>query len=254
MPKRYDSDLTDAQWQAIAPMIPVQRSRSHPPRQMLDAMLYLVKTGCQWRLLPDSFPPWTAVYYRFRRWLHAGVLMRLHEALRAAVRVRAGRKAAPSAAVLDSQAVKTSMLGGVRGFDVGKRVKGRKRHLLVDTMGLIISLAVHLAACSDSRGSVLVLRRTAAQHLRHVWADANYAWVPRSVVDRLIGARLEVEPRGHPSRSRTGFTLERRRWVVERTFGWFEGYRRLSKHFERQCATSEAMIRLAMTRLMLNRL
>lgn len=248
MAKPFGSSLTDDQWEAIKTLFPVQRRRLHHPRQILDALLYLVKTGCQWRYLPPCFPPWTAVYYHFRRWKATGRLRRAHDAIRALVRTRKGRKSAASLGLLDSQSVKTTMLGGVRGFDAGKKIKGRKRHVLVDTMGFIIALVVHSAAVSDGRGAVEVLRRATSQRLCRVIADAGYASVPGGLVWRLFGWIFEVV-----RRSRKGFEVMPKRWIVERTFAWFGGYRRLSKDYERQCATSEAIIHLTMIRIMLNR-
>lgn len=217
---------------------------------MLDAMLYLVKTGCQWRSLPTSFPPWTAVYYRFRRWMRSGVLLRLHDALRALVRVRAGRHAQPSLGLLDSQSVRVASQGGTRGYDGGKRIWGRKRHILTDTMGLLIALVVHSARTHDSQAAAGVLSRTVAPRLRRVMADQGYQATPKSMVRRAFGWELEIVERAPAP----GFVVVPKRWVVERTFAWLSGYRRLLRDVERECRTSEAMIRLAMTRIMLNRL
>ena len=217
---------------------------------MLDAMLYLVKTGCQWRLLPGCFPPWTAVYYRFQRWLRSGVLLRLHDALRALVRVRSGRAAQPTRGLLDSQSVRVANQGGVRGFDGGKKVYGRKRHVLTDTMGLLLCVVVHSARTHDSQHAVEVLQRAVAPRLRSVVADEGYKATPASMVERLFGWTLERQARLDAA----GFSVVPTRWVVERTFAWLGGYRRLLRDVERDCRTSEAMVRLAMTRIMLNRL
>lgn len=217
---------------------------------MIEAMLYLVKTGCQWRSLPPSFPPWTAVYDRFRRWLRAGVLLRLHDALRALVRVRSGRAAYPSLGLLDSQSVRVANQGGVRGFDGGKRIWGRKRHVLTDTMGFIITLVVHSARTHDSQAAAHVLARAVSPRLRKVVADEGYRATPGSMVERLFGWDLEIVPRLDGA----GFAVVPQRWIVERTFAWLGGYRRLLRDVERDCRTSEAMVRLAMTRIMLNRL
>lgn len=253
--RRYGSDLTDAEWEAIAPLLGPQRRRRHDARLLLDAVFYLVRTGCQWRALPEPFPPWQSVYYHFRRWRRAGLVAQAHDRLRALTRQRAGREPTPSAAVIDSRSVRTSAQGGVRGYDAGKRVKGRKRHVVVDTLGLLLAVEVHAADVPEGQRAPHVLARVRAPRLEVVYADASYQGTPAGLVWRVFGWRFEVvRRRGRPGAARRGFALEPKRWVVERTFGWLEGYRRLSKDYERLCATSEAMVQLAMTRLMLHRI
>lgn len=259
--QRYRSDLTDAQWEAIKPLFDYQRRRKHELRSVLDAIFYLVKTGCQWRALPEPFPPWQSVYYHFRRWSRSGAIERAHDQIRRLTRRRAGRADAPRAAVIDAQSVRTSTQGGVRGFDAGKRVKGRKRHLVVDTLGLMLGLEVHAADLAESQRAPHVLARVAAKAppLEVVFGDSGYEPTPPGLIGRVFGWRCEVvrrrdrRNRGRGTR-RDGFALEPRRWIVERTFGWLEGYRRPSKDYERLCLTSETMIQLALTRLMLNRI
>lgn len=251
MPKPYSSSLTDAQFETIAPLFVGQRLRRHRLRDVLDAVFYLVKTGCQWRLMPESFPPWQTVYYHFRRWRRSGLLRRMHTALRAVTRLRAGRRLDPSLGLLDAQVVKTSTQGGPRGYDGAKRVNGRKRHVVVDTMGLLMAVVVHSAHEADSQAAVRVLHRIASRRFVRVLADAGYGPTPKGLVWRVFGWALSVVPRSSEGR---GFRVVPKRWIVERTFGWFEGYRRLSKDVERHTATSEAMIELAMSRLMLGRI
>ena len=251
--RRYGSDLTDAQWEAIAPLFDHLRLHRHHPRTVLDALFYVVKGGNQWRQLPDSFPPWQTVYYHFERWMRTGLLDRVHARLRRRTRLRAGREPTPSAAVIDAQSVKTSTQGGVRGFDGGKLVKGRKRHILVDTMGLIWAVLVHPAGINDSQRAPHLLDRVQGlvPRLEVVFADQGYLGTPPGLIWRVFGWLWRIVAREPHQR---GFAVLEKRWIVERTFGWFEGYRRLAKDYERLCETSEAMVLLAVTRLMLNRI
>lgn len=171
VPKPYSSSLTDAQFQTIAPLFHGQRLRRHSLRDLLDGLFYLVKTGCQWRLLPACFPPWQSLYYHFRRWRRRGLIRRMHTLLRAITRRRAGRQMEPSLGLLDAQVVKTSTQGGVRGYDGAKRTKGRKRHLVVDTMGLVMAVVVHSAHEADSQAAVRVLHRIVSRRVVRVLAD-----------------------------------------------------------------------------------
>jgi putative transposase len=223
----------------------------------LDAVFYVVKGGIQWRLLPREYPKWQSVYSYFRRWRRDGTWRRLHDSLRAAARRQAGRHKHPTAGCLDSQSVRTTEAAApeTRGCDWHKRVKGRKRHLLVDTQGLVMAAAVTTANVQDKAGALLTLGRLggAGKKLRRVWGDGAYrtaqghlaAWVERH------GISLAAV---QPPAGRRGFAVLPRRWVVERTFSWLYQSRRLSKDYERLPETSEALIYVAMTRLMLRRL
>ena len=257
--QRNDSDLTDAQWEAIEPLLRDQRLRRHALRDLLDALFYVVKGGVQWRMLPKTYPPWQTVYYHLRRWEATGLLERVNHALREAVRREAGRDPSPSAAVIGSQSVKTTHVGGPRSFDGGKRVNGRKRHILTDTLGLLLAVLVHPAGVHDSQrvphraGGRPPLDRVQGRvpRLEVVFADQGYEATPTGLIWRVFGWLLQIVER-EPGQK--GFVVLKKRWVVERTFAWLGLSRRLSKDYEVLPEVSEAMVLLASIRLMVRRL
>ncbi len=249
---RYGSDLTDSQWEIIKHFVDYKRKRDYDIRQVVNAMIYLVKTGCQWRYLPHHYPTWSVVRYYYDRWRSRGIFERIMRALRGQVRRKAGRKTSPSAAIIDAQSVKSSFMGGPRrGFDNFKKVKGRKRHLIVDTMGLILAVIVHAAHEHESQTAMTLLEKIYKRvpRLRRIFADGAYRGDLIERVNERFDWLIDVV-KGEGK----GFQVLPKRWVVERTFAWFEGYRRLSKDYERLPENSETMVQLAMIRLMINRI
>jgi putative transposase len=284
--RRYPTDLSDGEWRCICPLLPEPtgrgRPRLHGLRAILNAVFYILKSGCPWRLLPREFPPWKTVYDWFRRWRLDGTWERLNAELRERLRCHLGRDPNPSAAIVDSQSVRTTGVGGKeRGFDPAKKVEGRKRHLLVDTEGLVLKVNVHSAHVPDQDGLRVLLESAQARisRLKHLWVDAGYQGRGRRWAEEVLGLGVEVvrkPPKPLPEKvARTwaeewakegkevdwqvlmpprGFQVLPRRWVVERTFAWISHNRRMSKDYERLSVTGEAFVYAAMTRLMVRRL
>jgi putative transposase len=256
--RRYDTDLTDEQFALIQPHLPRRKATGRPPadlRAVLNAILYLVRTGCQWRLLPKDFPPWSTVHTWYRRWRRDGTWERLNEALRQQVRRRAGRHPSPKSSAVDSQSVKTAGQGGEAGYDAGKKVAGRKRHIWVDSMGLLLAVLVTGADTHDARAACDLLHLRVwdeLPRLKVVYADTAYrAGCLREEVFAWSSFRLHVV--GRPADA-AGFVKLPQRWVAERTFAWLGRSRRLSKDCERLPESSAAMIQISMTHMMLRRL
>jgi putative transposase len=259
MRKSYPTDLSDEEWACLKTHLPASkrpsRLRAHPLRDIFDAIFYVVRSGCPWRLLPGDFPPWPTVYYHFRKFRMSGLWHRIFSLLRTAERKRAGRDLTPSAAIMDSQSVKTTEEGAAsNGYDAHKNVKGRKRHLLVDTLGLPLSVCVTSADVQDRAGARLLLAGLGPllPRLRKIWADGAYSGKELAKwCEEREGSDLEVVER---DREAKGFEVVPKRWIVERTFGWLRRDRRLAKDYEREVQTSETLVEVAMIRLILKRL
>jgi putative transposase len=259
----YPTDLSDEQWNLLQLVLPppkAPKTRGRPPadwRRICNGVLYFVRAGCAWRLLPRDFGPWQTVYHYFRLWTRQGRWQIIHQLLRDAVRTEAGKRREPTAAILDSQTVRSADQAGERGYDAAKKIKGIKRHILVDTLGLLLGVFVSRADLPERAGARSLLRPALAcfRWLRCLWADQGYggdefsAWVS---AQRKTGTlRLEVVPR---DKNQRGFAALPKRWIVERTFGWFMKHRRLARNYEVKARHAEAWLYIALIGIMLRRL
>jgi putative transposase len=222
-------------------------------REVINALRYLARTGCQWRMLPHDLPPWEVVYYYFSHWRDDGSWERLNQDLRIELRISLEKDPEPSAAILDSQSVKSTEMSESRGYDAGKKINGIKRHLLVDTLGLVLTVVVLTADIQDRDGARTLLEKVKGQfpRLQKIWADGGYAGMLIDWVKQVCGWVLEIVKRSDTAK---GFVVLPHRWIVERTFGWLNRWRRLSKNYERLTPSSEAMVYVAMISLMTRRL
>jgi len=259
---RYPSDMTDSEWSLIEPLIPPEkrpgRHREVNIREVVNGIFYLLSTGCQWRALPKDFPPRSTVHEYFKLWEWDGTLERIHFTLFVQVRELAGKEASPTAAIIDSQSVKSAERGGAEidpiGYDAGKKVKGIKRHIVVDTLGMILIGQIQPASVQDRDGALPVLAeaRRLFTFIKKIFADGGYQGEATATAVALIGHwELEIVKRSDTAK---GFVVLPKRWIVERTFAWLGRCRRLSKHVENLTRSALAFLRLAMIRLMMRRI
>lgn len=253
----YQTDLTDEQWAFLEPLLPPARGWGRPRkvsmREVMNAIFYVARSGIRWRDLPHDFPKASTVYYYFNQYHDDGTWEAINAALRKHTRRRAGRSDDPTAAVIDSQSVKSTAIPGDRGYDAGKQVNGRKRSIIVDTMGLILGVVVHPANWSDLVGGKLVanLVHRSTKTIKKVFGDQHYRGQFADYVQQRYGWEMEVKQRPADA---VGFVVIPKRWVVERTFGWLTWYRRLAKNYEQYLDTNESFVYIAMSHLMLRRL
>jgi putative transposase len=253
----YPSDMNDHEWTCIAPRVAQKqgpgRKRTVDIREVVNALCYMTKTGCQWRMLPHDFPPWYHVAYYFYQWVEDGTLEYINDCLREEIRIELGRDPEPSVGIMDSQSIKTMMSGEERGFDGGKQIKGRKRHAMVDTLGLLLVVLVTAASVQDSdAGQELVIDvKEKTDRLKKIFADQGYKdWL----VDWIATWQAFVLELVRKPPEQQGFQVHAKRWIVERFFAWLGNFRRLSKDYERTVESSEGMIYLASIRLMTRKL
>jgi putative transposase len=249
----YPTNLSNSQWQIISKFLDTQRNRKYNLRDIVNAILYVVKTGCQWRMLPGDFPSWRIVYYYFSKWNKQGVIEEIQLSLVEQVRKKSGKKATPTAGIIDAQSVKNTLVSSEsKGFDAGKKIKGIKRHIIVDTLGLILAVVIQSASVQDRNGAMDVIKKLRAQFKKVIllFADGGYSGKLEAAVKQRWKIIIQIvkKPQG------SAFKVLPKRWIVERTFSWIDTNRRNSKNYERLNQTCVAMVHLSAIRLMLNRI
>jgi putative transposase len=248
----YPTNVSDDQWQFILNFLDTKRSRKYELREIVNAILYMVKSGCQWRMLPKDFAPWKLVYYYFDTWKRNKIIEQIHDCLVEKSRLTHGKKEQPTVGIIDAQSVKSTLVScESKGFDAGKRVKGIKRHIIVDTLGLVLAVVIQSASVQDSNGAVEVVDKlfTCWNKVVKIFADGGYRGKLIERVKTQFNVDIEIIKRDKLAT----FKVLPKRWVVERTFSWIDTNRRNSKNYERLNNTSVAMIQLSAIRIMLNR-
>jgi putative transposase len=247
----YPTDLTDSHRAKIEKLFG-NRKRKHSPREIINALFYITKGGIQWRMLPNEYPKWQLAYYYFRKWTGEGLIEEMHDLLHSFCRKQSGKDISPSLGLIDSQSIKTSSMTQEKGYDGGKKIQGRKRHIVTDTMGLLMAVVIHGADIQDREGAKLLMEQLRYKYprLKKILADGGYTGQLIDWILKRFGWALEIV---HKVAGVAGFNVLPKRWVVERTFGWFNFNRRLAKDYEMKTECSTAFVQLAMCRIMLNR-
>lgn len=249
----YPTNISNSQWKIISKFLDAKRSRKYDLREIVNAILYMVKTGCQWRMLPADFPSWTIVYYYFATWKKKGLWKQIHDKLVEDTRINAGKKRQPTAGIIDSQTVKGTLVScESRGYDAGKKIKGIKRHILVDTLGLVLGVVIQSASVQDRKGAIMVVECLSEKwnKIIKIFADGGYSGGLIEVIKKQYKITLEIIKRSELHL----FKILPKRWIVERTFAWIDTHRRNSKYYERLDNTGIAMVYIASIRIMLSRL
>jgi len=253
--KKYKTDINDNQWEKVSNLLEnnskIGRPRKYDLREIINAIFYLVHTGCQWRELPHDFPPWRSVYYYFRKWKNKETWFLVHQMIHCNLRKKVGKNPEPSGAMIDSQSVKASQMAETRGFDGNKKVKGRKRHIVTDTLGFPLLVKVHDANLSDGKQAMDIIKSLFFwfNAIKIIWADAAYKGELADYLWCAFFCKLVIAP----TIKTKGFQVVPKRWIIERTFGWFQWDRRLNIDYERKSKSAESMVYIASIRKMLNR-
>lgn len=250
--KNYPTNVSDSQWQVISKFLDTKRNRKYELREIVNAVLYMVKAGCQWRMLPGDFAPWKLVYYYFDTWKKNGIFELIHESLVEKTRLKHGKKEQPTVGIIDAQSVKSTLVSSEdKGFDAGKKIKGIKRHIIVDTLGLVLAIVIQGASVQDRDGAIPVISKLFEgwSQIIKIFADSGY----RGQLIEKVKTQFKIEFEIIKRNELHTFKVLPKRWIVERTFSWIDTNRRNSKNYERLNNTSVAMVHLSAIRIMLNR-